>query len=77
MNEVIKPCDIPAGAWRLHLQAEWPMVFADLASVIRELIRRDPLWYALDQRTNDSRWEPIIHRTRSYGPFNFLGEDHS
>ena len=50
--------------YRLHIQAQWPLVFQTLAGVIAYLRCRDPLWYGLDVRTADG-WSSIVHPNQS------------
>lgn len=50
--------------YRLHIQAQWPLVFETMAGVIAYLCCRDPLWYMLEERSGDE-WTLLVSSAES------------
>lgn len=50
--------------YRLHIQAQWPLVFETIAGVIAYLRGRGPLWYYLEERKGDE-WTLMVSAAES------------
>lgn len=58
--------------YRVHIQWRWPRVFDSLAGAIAYIRGLNPVWYQLEQRTDDGEWVTLVSLNRSRQRGNFF-----